>query len=409
MAVLLLAGDVFWQVSPTDDLMLWATSAGIAAAAAAHTELSLRVERLRRRIAETRHVDTSSVWTFAAALVLPPLLAAATVVTIYGHLYLRVFRPAGTPLYRQVYSTSTVVVAVYAVSAVRALFGSGTDYGSVLGVVVLACSLAVYTAINIVLVVTAIRLSQPGSRFLVVLAGGESALELATLCLGGLVAAVILPLSWLLLIVLLPLLVLLEQTTLIRVLETQASTDTKTGLLNATAWRERARELVDACVGRHTVAGVLIMDLDHFKEVNDRHGHLGGDAVLEAMAGLLSAEMRDGDVVGRFGGEEFVAAISTMKSEQAGGYAAVLELGERIRQRVETLSVPVVPAPREPTVITGLSVSVGAAVSPGAGVEVDDLLAAADEALYAAKRAGRNRVRVRTGPASASPPPRSDP
>ncbi|GAA1388856.1 GGDEF domain-containing protein [Pseudonocardia kongjuensis] len=406
-ALLLLAADLFWGISPTGDRALWGTAAGIAAAAAAHTELSLRVERLRRRIAETRHVDTSSVWTFAAALALPPLLAVATVVAIYGHLFLRVFRPAGTPLYRQVYSTSTVVVAVYAVAAVRALFGSGTDYGSVPGVVALACSLTVYTVLNILLVVAAIRLSRPGSRFWAIVAGGESALELATLCLGGLVAAVILPLSWLLLILLLPLLVLLEQTTLIRVLEKQASTDTKTGLLNAAAWRERARELLETCLGRRTTAGVLILDLDHFKEVNDQHGHLAGDAVLEEMAGLLTAEMRDGDVVGRFGGEEFVAAVSTMKTDQGGGVAAVHELGERIRQRVEAMSVEVA-SPREPTVITELSVSVGAAVSPGAGMGVDALLAAADEALYAAKRAGRNRVRVRTTPVSSTPPPGAD-
>lgn len=87
------------------------------------TELSVNAERLRRRIAETRYINMTSVWTFAAALLLPPVLATAVVAVIYVHLYLRVVRPSGTPPHRQVYSAATVLLAVHTVAGLLVLVG----------------------------------------------------------------------------------------------------------------------------------------------------------------------------------------------------------------------------------------------------------------------------------------------
>ncbi|MBC3192792.1 GGDEF domain-containing protein [Pseudonocardia sp. C8] len=373
----------------------WATAAALTVISGLHAEISLRAERLRRRIAETRYIDLSSVWTFSAALLLPPLLAVATVVASYTHLYFRVFRPAGTPPHRQVYSTSTVVLAIYLVAGVRHLFGTHADVASPLAAVVLICCLLTYTAANTLLVVGVIRLAQPGSRFLAILAGGEVGLEIATLSLGGLVATVVVPDHWLLLVLLLPPLILLEQTTLVRQLKAQADTDAKTGLLNADAWRARAHRVLAVAEGGSAAAAVLILDLDHFKDVNDRHGHLVGDAVLQAVAEVVAGEVRDGDAAGRFGGEEFVVVLAPLRTGGDDGAGAVREVGERIRQRVERLRVEI-PAQPEPVLVDRLSVSVGAALCPRADTGLDVLLAVADEALYAAKRAGRNRVRVRT-------------
>ncbi|WP_075553999.1 GGDEF domain-containing protein [Pseudonocardia sp. Ae505_Ps2] len=191
----------------------------------------------------------------------------------------------------------------------------------------------------------------------------------------------------------------MEQTTLIRQLETRASTDAKTGLLNAEGWRSRALQLLGAAKRDCTCAGVLILDLDFFKEVNDRYGHLVGDAVLRAVGEAIVAEIRDDDAAGRFGGEEFVIALAGMFTSASRNAEAVLEVGERIRRRIERLAVHVddeVP----PVAVTDLTASIGAAVYPQAGRELDVLLAAADEALYAAKNAGRNQVLVSHGPAA---------
>ncbi|WP_224390386.1 GGDEF domain-containing protein [Pseudonocardia sp. ICBG1293] len=320
----------------------------------------------------------------------------------YTHLYFRVFRPAGTPPHRQFYSTSTVVLAVYLVASVRYGFEAVGATTSWLAVVeVLAC-LVVYTGTNMLLVVGVIRLTQPRSRFLAILAGGDVGLETATLCLGGLVATTVVPDHVLLVGLVLPALVLMEQTTLIRQLETRAATDAKTGLLNAEGWRSRARLVLATAERDRSGGGVLILDLDFFKEVNDRYGHLVGDAVLRAVAEAISDEIRDRDAAGRFGGEEFVVALAGVRGRPDRDGGAVREVGERIRRRIEQLHVRV--DDEVPVQVAGLTVSVGAAVHPGAGRDLDVLLAAADEALYAAKGAGRNRVLVRHGPRTPSPP-----
>ncbi|OLT08804.1 hypothetical protein BJF90_11630 [Pseudonocardia sp. CNS-004] len=143
---------------------------------------------------------------------------------------------------------------------------------------------------------------------------------------------------------------------------------------------------------------MLVLDLDRFKAVNDTHGHLAGDRVLAAVAGALRAEVRDRDLVGRFGGEEFVVLL-------AGPVAAAVELeavAERIRSRVAGLRVEI-PTPDGPLSVAGLTVSIGVAVAPAEGADLRTLLQIADTALYAAKRAGRNIVRVGTPPAAEHP------
>lgn len=373
----------------------------LAVVAVCHTELSLNAERIRRRIAETRYVNMTSVWTFSAALLLPPAPATVLVLVVYTHLYLRVSRAAGTPPYRHLFSTATVVLAVHAAATVRLLgtdpaapaFGTTRDAAALLG------ALVAYTLVNTLLVVAVIRLSRPGSRFLPILLGGEILLEFSTLSLGGLVAVIIAHTTpWLALLAVLPLLVL-EQTTLVHQLEARVDTDAKTGLLNPTAWRWRAQQLLDRA--RHTdrAVAVLILDLDHFKSVNDRHGHLAGDDVLTAVAGVLEGEVREQDHAGRFGGEEFVVAIGGLRAGDV-VVGRAREVAERIRRSVETLAVE---APSAGCTIGGLSVSIGVAASPEHGDGLDGLLAAADTALYEAKRGGRNQVRVRPAPAAAPP------
>jgi len=131
---------------------------------------------------------------------------------------------------------------------------------------------------------------------------------------------------------------------------------------------------------------VALIDIDHFKAVNDTHGHLAGDSVLRAVSDVLRDQLREYDVVGRFGGEEFVVLLPQTDEADA------LSIAERLRAHVAALSIPV----QDGAAYVRLTISIGVAALDAVGGEVTDLLAAADAALYFAKDAGRNRTHVAT-------------
>ncbi|HXD59526.1 MAG TPA: GGDEF domain-containing protein [Thermoleophilaceae bacterium] len=158
----------------------------------------------------------------------------------------------------------------------------------------------------------------------------------------------------------------------------EAVVDPLTGLLNRTALYQRFGELrqqAQMTAGGSTV-GFLVVDLDHFKRINDEHGHATGDAVLERLAYVMRNSLRAFDLVYRLGGEEFVVVLPGVGLEKAA------EIAERLRQAAERAR----PEGLEVTV------SVGVAVARGKELDFDDLYARADAALYAAKDSGRNRV-----------------
>ena len=160
----------------------------------------------------------------------------------------------------------------------------------------------------------------------------EISLELGTLVLGLLTAETIVVQPWLTPLVLL-VMVLLQRSSLVSQLELAAATDAKTGLLNAAAWQELAqRELVRSQHARSPCA-VLLLDLDHFKAVNDTLGHLAGDSALRAIGEALQRELRGYDAVARFGGEEFVVFLHDVTLEDA------LEVAERTLSRIRNLVI----------------------------------------------------------------------
>jgi diguanylate cyclase (GGDEF)-like protein len=170
-------------------------------------------------------------------------------------------------------------------------------------------------------------------------------------------------------------------------LRAAALTDPMTGAANRARLFGEGPRLMEAAVRGGNPVSALMLDLDHFKRVNDTYGHAAGDAVLVAFAALLQSTLRKSDLFARYGGEEFVVLAPNA------GNASVLELAERIRAAVERLQVQVDGASLE------FTVSIGAAtLEPGqgsgraSGDPLEALLARADEALYAAKAAGRNRV-----------------
>lgn len=380
----------------------WFAAGMLGALGVVHTEIAAGFERLRRKVANSPHGDFSSVWTFAAAVLLPSTLATAVVLVIFTHQWFRVWRSAGVPGYRHVFSTATVVLACHAALGV-ARYGAEAPLPDLVGpaqLLTLTLAILAYLTVNTGLVAGAIALSSAPARPNTVRLIGhwdDNVLELATLCLGGLVAIALASQPWQVPLVMAPLLVL-HRAILVRQLEEVAATDSKTGLLNAAAWHTRAAKELRRAQRGQTSAALLILDLDHFKAVNDDIGHLAGDQVLIAVAGALRAEVREHDLVGRFGGEEFVVLLPGMSREYRGerGTAELHAVAERIRHRISTLTVAATTT-RGALTVEGLSVSVGGATFPDHGMQLDQVLQVADSALYDAKRNGRNAVRIGKG------------
>ncbi|HEY5546450.1 MAG TPA: diguanylate cyclase [Gemmatimonadaceae bacterium] len=167
-------------------------------------------------------------------------------------------------------------------------------------------------------------------------------------------------------------------------LEELAQTDPLTKALNRRALGERLAAEMERVRRYSTTLSLLLIDLDHFKQINDTHGHLAGDDVLIEVAALLQRVVRAVDIVARYGGEEFVVVLPETGAPGAEAFA------ERLRELIEEESFAVFRgAPIR------LTTSIGVACFPGFAVDsVEDLLANADQALYRAKADGRNRVRV---------------
>ncbi len=167
---------------------------------------------------------------------------------------------------------------------------------------------------------------------------------------------------------------------LLLALRGQANTDARTGLMNSRVFDEKFERVLADRAENDRVA-VLMLDLDHFKDFNDRYGHPAGDEALRAFAHLLTSSIRERDVAARYGGEEFAVFLPGLNAQ------AAIEVAERIRVRTESTIIPLGPG------LTGrLTVSIGIAAAPDDGTQRVGLLKAADEALYRAKLAGRNRV-----------------
>jgi diguanylate cyclase (GGDEF)-like protein len=354
------------------------------------SETARHVERMRRHLAVTLHVNLSSVWMVPAALLLPPSLVAPAVVVLYGHMWLRIWRHiSGRYPHRVVFSASTVVLSCFATRAVAAAAPTGgvLEMGGALGLGWLLLAIIAHFAVNTGLVAFAIALEQNDHSPATLLGTWhDNSIEFATLSMGGLTAVL---LTWkpaLVVLILLPLQVL-HRSVLIRQLEHAATIDEKTGLLNATSWQTLASNELHRAERHGSRLGLLLVDLDHFKWVNDRYGHLVGDQVLRAVADAMRDVARDFDLCGRFGGEEFVVLLP--ETDLAGA----IEVANRMCARIRELPLEQLTA--EPAVNEfRLSASIGVAAYPDAGRELDEVLLAADNAMFAAKDSGRDQVRA---------------
>ena len=159
-------------------------------------------------------------------------------------------------------------------------------------------------------------------------------------------------------------------------LQTQAITDVVTGTKNRRAFDLTIQDEFRRAQGNAKTCALLLIDVDEFKELNDRHGHPAGDETLRAVADLLQSALRRGDFLFRYGGDEFAAILPD--TTRNGAFA----IGERLRRTVQQASWK----------RCSITVSVGVGVIDASITSSMDLLHAADDALRAAKRCGRNRV-----------------
>ncbi|SEP70542.1 diguanylate cyclase (GGDEF) domain-containing protein [Lentzea xinjiangensis] len=282
--------------------------------------------------------------------------------------------------YRWVYTLSATALAVF---VTRSLLGWTDPRANLLLMVIGA---TVLLALRAALISFGMKLRRPSSTFEENV--GEPidvVLGIVAVSIGGLMGCVT-ETNAVHALIAGPSLALLERAAQLPQWRRSAQHDAKTGLANAVHWDSRARYELAKGAERTRPMAVMLLDLDHFKRVNDEVGHLAGDAALAAISLLLRGTVRRGDLVGRFGGEEFVVLLPDATPDEAESVA------ERVRKAVAALRVPTMATDGKPHELHGLTVSIGVSCTTRFGYQLPDLLVAADAALLAAKAYGRNLV-----------------
>jgi diguanylate cyclase (GGDEF)-like protein len=335
--------------------------------------------------------DVYAIWDLPTAVLLPPLFALLAPVPRMALTQMRVRR---TALHRRAYTAAVgglsyagASLAFHAAAPVLGVGAGGGAGGRAMLWTVLAvgCGL-LRLAVNDGLILAAARGSSPGTQLLPEIAGLEalygSVSELSLGTLSAFAAAH----SALAILYAVPLVVSLQRSLQHAQLLSETRVDGKTGLLNDVTWRREAAGEIERAGRTGAPVALGILDIDHFKAVNDTYGHLAGDAVLAAVAAATTALLRDYDVIGRVGGEEFAFVLPNCPPEEA------VEIAERLREKIPRLAYPDGvsggPVPARVTV----SIGVAAATRPGWDLGSDYRLA--DQALYAAKSNGRDAVWV---------------
>ncbi|MGH3881054.1 MAG: diguanylate cyclase [Actinophytocola sp.] len=376
--------------APTPDGTDWLLFVTVALCASAHLQLSRRQEETRRSRKPTVHIDLVGIWSFAAVVVLPVHLALLSIVLSRTQRWF----VARRPLYRFVFSSSSMLLAAVATHEVVGAFGprtlsslsvlnSITEFGILmLGGFVYFAAQAMVIGIGAMLLST----SRPSIRSALG-TKDDNELEALTIALGTVAAILLVNLPAALAIIVV-ISVIGNRIAEVRQLQVDVRTDPKTGLLNMRGWREGAERALSRVERANGAAAVLMIDLDHFKSINDTWGHPAGDDMLEYVAHALRGATRPSDVVGRFGGEEFVVLLPEADATEAE------QAGERIRRMISELHVPTTDKRGGPVAITHRTTSIGVAVYPQHAKGLSELLQAADAAVYEAKEHGRDQVRL---------------
>jgi diguanylate cyclase (GGDEF)-like protein len=343
--------------------------------------------------------DFITVWVLPIAILLPPFYAMVTPIPIY---VLTQFWVARGVAYRRVFTVGAIALAFGGVSLLFRAFPASFA-GPAIGTGTHALTWAVAVAIceqvgrrgNQLLIAGGIKLTDPTVRFAKQELNREALVaDFAEFDLSILITIVV-AVSAVLAIFAVPTVLLVRRFMMHGQLLAQSRIDTKTGLLNAATWEQEAATEVARAVRTGIPLALALVDIDHFKLVNDTHGHLVGDKTLRAVTDGLRSQLRGYDLAGRFGGEEFAILLPHAREVDA------LNVAERLRVHIAGLSIPVRDNDESGPFVK-VTISVGVAALDGASRELNDIIAAADAALYHAKETGRNKTHVVTASAQAS-------
>jgi diguanylate cyclase (GGDEF)-like protein len=358
---------------------------------------------LTRRSGEPGGVDRDvyAIWDLPAAVLLPPVYVMLVPIP---RMLLTQARIRQTVLHRRVYTAAAVGLAYGAASvafhtAAPALgVGTGTGAGphALLWMILVAGCGLLRLVLNDGLVVAAVKVMAPQTRVLSEFTRAEAVYgNAAELALGTLVTLAAAHASFALVLAL-PLVISLQRSLRHSQLLAEATVDAKTGLLNDRTWRRRAAAEVARSVRAGVPVAVGILDIDHFKAVNDTYGHPAGDQVLSSLAAAVLGQLRGCDIVGRIGGEEFAFVLPDTSPQDA------VKIAERLRTTIPPTTLLPEGAGQGPVCVT---VSIGIAVSARPVQDLGQYYGIADQALYAAKEGGRDAVWVAQADLAGDPEP----
>jgi diguanylate cyclase (GGDEF)-like protein len=364
---------------------------------------------LTKRTGENAGVtkDVYAVWELPIAILLPPLYALLAPLVQYALTQWRVRR---VPVHRRAFTAAAVGLSYGLASLAFHQIASQQVTGRVLGssahVSLWLAAVAVATLLrwvaNQALVLPAVKSADPCLRIRDMLFARERVQnDLAEMCVAVLVTLgiAITPLT---IVFALPFVTLLQRSVRHAQLLNASRIDSKTGLLNAGTWEREAASEIARAVRTRTPLALALIDVDHFKLVNDLHGHLAGDKALRAIAHTFRIFLRDYDLAGRFGGEEFALLLPQTSAADA------RQIAERVRGHIAATPISVADDPGADPLQVTVSIGVaalGVSWDRSTGSQLTDLLAGADNALYQAKSAGRNQVRMVTDTMAAGTAP----
>jgi diguanylate cyclase (GGDEF)-like protein len=335
--------------------------------------------------------DVQGVWQLPVAILLPPVYAL--LIPIVPRV-LAQWRVRRAPLYRRVFSGAAIGLS-YGAASVTFHGLSGLlpqDQGGLLSrgtvwTLLVVVSALVKEVLNKTIVMTAIKSTAPATSIRTEVFGREPMYnDGAEICTGILVAYGVAG-NPLLALAALPVVTLLQRSLRHVQLVNDSRADSKTGLLNAATWERESTAEIARAVRTGTPMALALLDIDRFKRINDTYGHMVGDQVIKEIANTLDGLLRDYDLAGRFGGEEFSLLLPQTRAVDA------FRIAERVRANVAGLSIIAPGTTGGERVHVTVSIGV-AALDSGSKREYAELMAAADAALYRAKAGGRDQVQM---------------
>jgi diguanylate cyclase (GGDEF)-like protein len=336
-------------------------------------------------------LDVQGVWELPAAVLLPPLYALLIPMARIAQVQLRVRRAT---VYRRVFTGAAIglsygaaSVAFHGLSGLVTQSTGGTLSRGAIWILLVLVSAVVKWVLNKAIVMTAIKGDNPLTSIRTEVFSREHLYnDAAETCISVLVTYGVAGNPFLAPVAL-PVVTLLQRSLRHVQLLTDSRADSKTGLLNAATWEKEAAAEVARAVRTKSPLAVAIVDIDRFKVVNDTYGHLTGDQVLKEIANTLNGMLRDYDLAGRFGGEEFSLLLPQTRAVDA------FRIAERVRANIAGLSIIAPGATGGERVQVTVSIGV-TALDSGGRRELAELMAAADAALYRAKAGGRDQVQM---------------